>query len=68
MRVPINPGATFSFGAASVASEPPENALMWELGPDNAVYWLVSEPSRTVMVVNWAREVDSLLRQGARSR
>jgi len=63
MRVPITPGASFSFGKPEVAATPPANAtLLWDIGPGNVVYWVTRQQPRTFVVVNWMREVDSLVR------
>ena len=62
MRVPITPGASFSFGKPEVAATPPANAtLLWDVAPGNVVYWVTQQQPRTFVVVNWMREVDSLV-------
>ena len=64
MRVPVTLGAAFSNGKAEVASAPPATAAQqWDLGPDNSVYWVTQRRrTQSLLVVNWAREVDSLVR------
>ena len=64
MRVPVALGAAFSSGKAEVASVPPAAAVKeWDLGPDNSVYWVTQRRrTQSLLVVNWAREVDSLVR------
>ena len=64
MRVAVTMGSAFTNGKPEVASVPPATAVpLWDLGPDNSVYW-VTQQRRTpsLLVVNWAREVDSLVR------
>jgi serine/threonine-protein kinase len=64
MRVSVTPGAAFANGKSEVAANPPPDAtLFWDIGADNAVHWVTHPQTyHYVLVVNWAREVDSLVR------
>lgn len=63
-RVPVALGEPFTFGEREVAAEPPGGAsLERDVGGDGAVYWVALPDARShVLVVNWAQEVDSLVR------
>ncbi len=70
LRVPVLPGPSFSWGSVTVVAEvPPRATTAWEIGPrDGLVYWMTrAEDSPAILVSNWARVVDSLVR-GASSR
>lgn len=71
MRVSIARGTGLSLGTPVVAEPPPPGATTrWEIGPrDGRVYWQTTLPhGAPIVVVNWAREVDSLVRAAGVAR
>ncbi|HXI22132.1 MAG TPA: protein kinase, partial [Gemmatimonadales bacterium] len=70
MRVPVLPGASFSWGSVTVAARvPPRATGAWEIGPrDGLVYWLTQDKGLTpILITNFPHLVDSIVR-GASSR
>jgi eukaryotic-like serine/threonine-protein kinase len=71
MSVSITRGTSLSIGSPVAAEPPPPGATTrWEVGPrDGRIYWQTTPPhGAPTVVVNWAREVDSLVRAAGTTR
>ena len=71
MSVAITRGASLSIGSPIAAEPPPPGATTrWAVGPrDGRIYWQTTAPhGPPILVVNWAREVDSLVRAAGVAR